>query len=703
MIITPRLAQLLKILIQSNKPIPVDDLASRINTSRRTIFRELEGVHDFLGKYGVVLEKKTGIGMWIDGTQENKDKLLSSLEPSMEILDRKERQERLILEILKEKKPQKIFYFANMFCVSESTISNDLDAVEPWFRESQLVLTKKPGYGVNLSGTEENYRRAMVKLIYRNINHWSPEVFSRVSPLEVIMDEFVVNQGSDTIYQLLNRDTLREVNRILESLGEERLTQIAESSYLGFVINLTLLVERIRKKEKLSIDRVLINEISKSANYDLAVKIGKYLETQFEIIVPIEEVVYICIYFDGAKPKYVDQDHFEENNKEKLTSLVHGMMDCYQASVAYELKLDEELIEGLIAHLIPTLTRLKHRIEIDNPLLDSVKENYPEIYQNSKKSAEMIEKTFGYPVPEDEIGFLALHFGAAMVRLENRRKNNKKLRIGVVCDSGIGISRLMGSRIKNIFAEKANIFILGKKELTLEKLDKLDFIVSTFEIEGTTKPILIVNPILLDEDIDKINAMIKEIKKLSHDASVQCMAVEKDFKEEFNLLQEMMTQMENILESFTITFVDDHKSVGEMIKITGGIIGENEEQRTQIIADIEKRERIASQIIPEFGFALFHTRTKGVKAASFSLILPRGERFTHKDFKNIFAIIVMLIPWGEEMTTQSKVMGGISTALIEDEIFLENIKNGEFEKIKAKLQIILKTSFKQDIQKTFDL
>ncbi|NLZ80898.1 MAG: PRD domain-containing protein, partial [Clostridiales bacterium] len=83
--------------------------------------------------------------------------------------------------------------------------------------------------------------------------------------------------------------------------------------------------------------------------------------------------------------------------------------------------------------------RLKNNMLISNPLLQQIKDTYPEIFEKCSYVGKLIEKTYVYKVPETEIGFLAMHFGAAIVRVENKKEYNRKVKIGIVCASGIGI------------------------------------------------------------------------------------------------------------------------------------------------------------------------------------------------------------------------------------------------------------------------
>ncbi len=111
----------------------VKELAEEVGVSKRTVQREMEGISYFPG-YEVTLESKTGKGVWIEGTPEEKKRLLEELKggDSYDVSNREERRKRLVLEILKDKGLKKLFYYASQFQVSEATISSDLEAVEGW-------------------------------------------------------------------------------------------------------------------------------------------------------------------------------------------------------------------------------------------------------------------------------------------------------------------------------------------------------------------------------------------------------------------------------------------------------------------------------------------------------------------------------------------------------------------------------------------
>ena len=67
--------------------------------------READCVKKPQGAQGIIFETKTGVGVWLSGSEEDKKQLLEELKgmDNYDVSDREERRKRLLLEILKEK------------------------------------------------------------------------------------------------------------------------------------------------------------------------------------------------------------------------------------------------------------------------------------------------------------------------------------------------------------------------------------------------------------------------------------------------------------------------------------------------------------------------------------------------------------------------------------------------------------------------
>ncbi len=111
-----------------------------------------------------------------------------------------------------------------------------------------------------------------------------------------------------------------------------------------------------------------------------------------------------------------------EENRRKFQQLytvvrpeVIGVAEEMIARTVEELgtALHEHIHVALPDHIGFALTRLQGGLEIENPFLEEIRTLYPTAWRHAKSGAELIERRFGIPIPDSEVGFLALHIHAA--------------------------------------------------------------------------------------------------------------------------------------------------------------------------------------------------------------------------------------------------------------------------------------------------
>ncbi len=691
---TTRMKQILQLLLQESAAVSVKYLAEQIGVSRRTVQRELESIGASLKGYELTFVSKTGVGIWIEGSEEEKKRLLAacSAGDDYDVSNREERRKRLILEILKEKGLRKLYYYSSKFEVSEATVSADLEAVEGWLAHYGLIVSRKPGSGISIAGSEENYRRAIRGFIDENIDTG-------------IMKEVYGEDGYDlssyrflkksSIGQILNNDIVQRVMDSMTRVGHNRVLTLTENSYVGLVIHISIAVNRIRKNEVVEYDENWKQDLPEDEDYALAKLIVKELEREFAIDIPQVEISYICLHLKGAKHEKIqwNQDAQIEMENKELQQLVNEMIDAYDARQAYLMKQDDGFIQALLAHLQPTLIRLVYGMQIQNPVLEDIKVSYPDIYSRCEKVAQVLEAFTGKAVPEQEIGFLTVHFGAAMVRLEGRKEKIRKVQAGVICSSGIGISRLMSSKLEKLFHGRMEITAYGKHDITPYIMSRTDFFISTIPIEQPDIPTVFVNALLNDEDIEQIRHMIRKYERMpkkQKEADEFSMQLE-----EINLVA---SQINTVIKYMELFRVDNQISFGELLIAIGEKMSPYSDCQEIIREDILRREQIASQVFAEFGFALFHARTKGVMRPAFSICMTKDlGAFADAYFKGIRIVFVMLAPVDGNAKINGDIMGYISSMLIEEYEFMDVVMKGDVQEIRNALSRNLKKYFNKYI------
>lgn len=435
MIYSSRLKKILQIIIETDGYVKVEELAKRLKTSSRTIFRELRHIDDELKEYHVRLVSKAGMGIHMEGSYEDKEALRQELNTEqIQYLNKEERQHLLIFELLRSDEVQKLLHYGALFQVSEATISNDLDSIEPWFRQHDLSLIRKPGVGVGVQGEEAVLRKAMTQLLQEDLQ--SKESYESVNFLDsqTLLTEIFLHQDAG-ILNMLNQDILKRILDVFQTNQHElNLDRYAQASYIGLIMHLVIAIERILKNEELKDGGDVVAMVQEDASYQQAQQMAHVLELEFDIDIPDVEIAFIALHIRGAKISRVEYDSLQDEPARQLRDVLYAMLQTYDEEKRYLLLEDEELFQGLLTHLSPTITRLQHDLPIYNPLLSQIQTEYRELYEQTKQACRVLENYCGVSISADETGFITMHIGASLERMQHTAIHRRVIPIGVVCE-----------------------------------------------------------------------------------------------------------------------------------------------------------------------------------------------------------------------------------------------------------------------------
>lgn len=695
---TPRVRQLLAILLTQEDVIPVKNLAAKIHVSKRTVQRELDYIHYILRNHDIELCTKTGLGIWIEGEESKKQKLLTQLENQKQndFTDKTERRKGLMLELLKDQTPKKLYYYANLFSVSEATIGKDLEYVESWFLKYHLTILRKPGYGVILQGSEKDIRIAIREFIAKYMD--TPVLIHLYESNEISTPKAIGVKDIKDRYQLLNEDILKQVGICFASIPDERIKRLTQDSYIGLILHVTIAVERVLGGEIIENNPELLEQLKQDEEYNLALLIVHSLEKEFAIDIPDIEIAFICLHIKGSKlqraDKTIRKDDTSQKQQEEYNELIQKMIVVYDEQMAYMLAADDDFVFGLGAHLRPTLVRLQNRMPIENPHLEEIKQTYADVYVRCVKVAKFLENTLGLEIPEPEIGFLAIHFGAAMVRLESEIEKKRIVNLGLVCASGIGISRLMASRLQKFLKTKAKLTTYGKDELTPFVLKQNDFFVSSIDLQEIDADILSVSPLLPEEDLLRIEEKVQQ-----YAVTANHRAENFEFTKQMEKINDLAGRIKEILKNFFCLEVASEVTFQQLLEAAASNITPFKETQSYVIEAILKREEIATQRISELGIMLLHASVHGIYQTGFYVCVPqKNGKFTDSYLQSMDAAVIMLLPENEYKHENSQLLGYLSESLLEDKTFLSEIRAGNEIHIKSHLTRLLKQYFNKYLE-----
>lgn len=687
-----READILQLLLDSEEPLQTQEIADKMGISARTVQRSLPYISDAVNRYGMMMVRSRSKGNRLTGTPTARERLIESLTGTSEIdpADRLKRQRYLLFSLLKEREPRKIFYYSNLLGVSETTIAADIDNLAPWFEKNNLTVVKKKGYGVFLSGNEQDYREAMRRFIEENN---IPDKTSKKHYGEDALSLALISNADNGIFSFLDKDVINRVNIALDEMDEPRLHSLAENAYAGLVIHIAISIERIRQGGALKIPAERLDDLEEMEEYDLALRIIETMEDEFEIDIPREEASYIMLHIQGSKLAYSSDIAYRNGSgvdDEEILELIDRMIDVYDPHLSVRLKSDEDFVRGLMVHLRPVFVRLEGHMNIYNPILSDIKSEYPDIFSRCRRAASCIEDMVGMPVGDEEVGFLAMHFGAAEERLKASGEPPTKVSIGIVCASGFGVARLMMTRLEKFLSDRAYLTAFGRDELEDKKaLAEVDFFVSTMNLDQYGVDHLIVSPLITGSDLSLI-----EQKMLDYGHLRKAMS-NVDFLVSLEKIAFVTDEIRSLIEGFKAYKVANNITFKELLLFLGLKVTGNAAKANSIVESITEREKLYTQLFPEMNFGLLHCRSETVTNAVFVCATPKdGGCFGDPYFKDIRAVVMMIAPIDDHREEHAKVLGALSAAFVEDEGFLKMILEGRETEIHLGLIEVLKRFYK---------
>ncbi|EOD01531.1 Transcriptional antiterminator of lichenan operon, BglG family [Caldisalinibacter kiritimatiensis] len=454
--------------------------------------------------------------------------------------------------------------------VSKSTIDKDIDKVEKWLNKYNLKLVKKPNYGIWVEGNELQLRFS--------ISDYFMDIKNRDS-----------NSTCDTEYikNILAID-IEEIKDIILEVYKDAPIKLSDIAFGNLVIHIAIAIKRIKENKKISLPSTEIKNLKSKNEYKIAEKIVEGLEKVFDINIPEAEKGYITIHLLGTKAlrdEELDNHELEAAIGEGLLGLIQRMIQEVNKVYKIDLSKDEKLVYGLALHLKPALNRLKYKMNLRNPLLKEIKEEYPHAFEMAVIACKVLEQDRKVKIDENEIGYIAMHLGAA---LERKKYIEKKLirKVSIICATGIGTAQLLASKIKKTFPDIEIAGIYPSYKIDEVLLKKPDLILTTVPVDIDEIPVIHVSSLLNKEDLERINNVIENSQVVNpkcklydlFDRDLYIKGIKtKDKYEVIEVLSEALYNKKCVKESFIESAIEREKisstSIGNLVAIPHALLG----------------------------------------------------------------------------------------------------------------------------------
>ena len=680
--------RLIEVLLRHPEGLTADDLADRLGVSARTVHRDLQPASKFLASHDLTLVRQAGRGINVEGPASAQARALAALSEMRSLaLTPEERRISLLGMLLTSNEPIKLRALASRSKVSVGMVSRDLDEAENWLVPFGLSLLRKRGYGVQVLGAEDDRRQAMSQLVLQDLDEAaflsSPEESGEHSTGST-------DHISGTLMGMIDEERLRAVKTLTREAVEGLPYAIADGAFVNLSVHVAVMIERLLRGGEIEMDGEVLQRLRETGEYDNARNLAGAIEEDFRLDVPEEEVAYITQHLRGTKLRQDDElDRYFESSDLEVASRVKALIHYVSEQTGVTLAGDSSLYTGLLAHIERSIHRLRENMRISNPLLSEMKEDYPALFDLVDRG---MKKVFVEDqVPEEEIGFVAMHFGAALDREQGNFPNS----VLIICPSGISASKILASRLEKAFPQIQQIHNASLFELDELDANEFDLVVSTVSLQIPDESYVQVRPLLSEDEVENIKDHLRE-KRLGGQLADRAVS---ESLEVFGGGQEKLRQMAEatqlIAELVDDVFVERHEvggSIPEAVRrmcaslAARGLVSDPRSLEASLLARME----LGGIGIPGTVLALFHARDATVVRPAFSLHdfdEPLEIDGMDGAMMQVRRTLLMVAPL-DISTVALEAISEISVAMVEQPAERETFEDGSEAQVVAVLQNI---------------
>lgn len=671
-------------LINSNSFYIISDLANFFNVSSRTIRYDLDNIDEFLQANGISrIIRKPNTGVKFPGIQPDKNKLLKlikDLDAYNYILSSDERVYYILNELMQQQDYITINYLAEKLMVSRNTVIKDLKEVKRWLTDYNLKIESATKHGIKVTGEERQLRRAQIEIL----SDAAAENREK-SPVSHNEGNISMNSQVDMFFKDIDISYMEQCVKVVE---EELGTVFSDEAYAGLVMHVAIAVKRIKLGKDIIMHNDELHTLESTKEFTVASNLARMLEERFDVDIPADEIGYITVHLLGSNISNTDND--EKENWVELQILTNEIIGNVSSEVNKDLSGDKQLFKGLIEHLRPAVYRLKHGLKLKNPILSEIKSNYSKLFEIVKNSLSPIEVYTGKPLNDEEAGYFAMHFGAALERQKNMAAS--KMDVLVVCATGIGTAELLSSRLQSTFDINIVAKIPNHQVRDVLRREHVDFIITTVPLEPMEVQCVMVNPVLTDTDVNKLKQYLGKPKTSdsilsrlmaiieNHCSIIDYDGLVGDLKKFLNItnsenkrgviipvLKDLITEETVELNVEVKIWEDAVVAGGSLLEKCGAI------EHRYIDAMIETVREIGPYIVIAPGIAMPHARPEsGVKRVGMSFITLRDTvNFGNKDNDPVKIVVCLC---AVDHSTHIKALSEL-VGLLQNEEFINTAKN----------------------------
>ena len=478
-------------IIRKNEFTSVAELQSRLNISDRTIRNDIQELNDTLQTAGAIVKLKRNHGYYIEITASSDyQKFVEEFEKEDDQnmdLDTSEDRIRYILKLLLSTNDYiAMDDLAETVYISKNTLNKYIKTIKEMLKDYDLEYITKLNAGIRIIGSEESKRKLLITQVLHCDFKNQLTGFSK--------EERAFFQGIDLDW--LKKATTEQLAAHLVKTSDYNLKNI--------IIHLALMTSRVMGDNYITLQNIQTD----SSIMDIVDDICTQIETHYHIAISQGEKNYV--YLQIVANTHLDITTIDDD---KLRESIAKMLEIIYTDFNFDLRHDEVLSADLFRHLKSIFTSKLYNLNSTNPLLETIKTNYPLEYEITLTAISKVFVFEPYILKEEDVGYISIYIGASIERCYY--KSPKKKNVLLLCGSGRATTRMLEARLNVVFPDKIHIVksvsYYEYSHYTKEDVKGIDFVISTIKLDNPLLPSIMVDFALNSKDVESINRYLAKL------------------------------------------------------------------------------------------------------------------------------------------------------------------------------------------------
>ncbi|MFV0479055.1 MAG: BglG family transcription antiterminator [Anaerorhabdus sp.] len=474
----------------------VELFANQYHISKRMVYSDIQAIKEWCMYYNIDYDTTTILPFINSKSVSEVKKILRNVSPYLTKLSQRTRINLSLNHLLFSEQSVTVEKFSDNLGISRATFYRDTELLKAWLHQFKLDLEINKHNGISITGEETNIREAIVAFIFESM----PKIdliglLTNQNPGHFKLD-FEKESIYNTLMEYFSTSLIIDACNHIDCIASLQSYSFKDQDRIRYIWQVIVSVQRALMGKG-------INSITNSDDIGVEVEMIKKSFQKYNLA--DSEMNSLARYLQRLLLL-----HRENLPSDKhIDVLIIQLIERISSKLHYPFHRDVELMENLKIHIYATIERLKLGIFEFNAIKDEIKENYAELFEIVHDEILSLN-LLGQEISEDEISYIVIYFATAYTNSE--RMPNAY----VVCTTGKGSALLLLSNMQRKMPYINILDSINIDEAQRASKDDADLIISTIDFYHSSLPVIIVTPLLLDGEIEKINQalMLTDVTKI---------------------------------------------------------------------------------------------------------------------------------------------------------------------------------------------